>query len=94
MVRRKKRAGSAGAALSLMWNTPMVMGLRLAKIARGGKRGKAESHLMITEKMAAAAEAQAIMARAILGGAAPQGAERVARLYARKVAANRRRLSR
>ena len=57
MARRKSFAGGF-AAMSLAWNVPQVMALRLAKIGRGGKRGKAESSLMVSEKLAAAVEAQ------------------------------------
>ena len=92
MARRK--SGSAGlAGFGLAWTVPSVMGLRLAKIARGGKRGRAESELMVTEKLAAAAQAQGIMARALMSGSADKGAAAVTRLYSRKVAANLRRLS-
>ncbi|MCB8879328.1 hypothetical protein ACELLULO517_03715 [Acidisoma cellulosilytica] len=92
MARRKSYpTGLAG--LGLAWTVPQVMSLRLAKIARGGKRGAAESQLMVTEKIAAAAVAQGIMARAIMTGSPEKGAEAVTRFYARKVAANKRRLS-
>ncbi|MCB8873676.1 hypothetical protein [Acidisoma silvae] len=92
MPRRKSySAGLAG--LSLAWTVPQVMTLRLAKIARGGKRGTAESQLMVSEKIAAAIEAQSIMARSLLMGQPEKGANAVTKLYARKVAANRRRLS-
>lgn len=93
MARRKRRAAPALAGLSLMMNVPVVMGLRLAKIGCGGKRGQAESHLMVAEKLRAAWEAQGVMLRAMLGGRPQKGADAVTRLYARKVAANKRRLS-
>lgn len=92
MARRK--SSSAGlAGLSLAWNVPQVMALRLAKIARGGKRGQAESHLMISEKIGAAMQAQSIMLRSMLTGSPDKGSNAVTKLYARKVAANKRRLS-
>ncbi len=91
MARRK--SSSAGlAGLSLAWNVPQVMALRLAKIARGGKRGQAESQLMVSEKIAATFQAQAIMMRSMLTGSPGKGSQAVTRLYARKVAANKRRL--
>jgi hypothetical protein len=91
MARRKGfSAGFAG--MSLAWNVPQVMALRLAKIARGGKRGQAESSLMVSEKVAAMAQAQGIMARAMMTGSMGKGADAVTRLYSRKVAANKRRL--
>ena len=91
MARRKSFAGGF-AGMSLAWNVPQVMALRLAKIARGGKRGQAESRLMVTEKLAAAAEAQSLMARAFMSGSPKKGAAAVTRMYSRKVSANRRRL--
>ncbi len=94
MMARRKSFGGGFAGMSLAWNVPQVIGLRLAKIARGGKRGQAESHLMVTEKMAAAVQAQGIMARALMLGSAEKGAAAVTRLYSRKVAANKRRLGR
>lgn len=93
MARRKRVAGTAAAGLSLMMNVPVVIGLRLAKIGRAPRAARAEVSRMVTEKMSAAAEAQAIMVQALTRGTPPTGAERVIRLYARKVAANRKRLS-
>jgi len=93
MARRKRRAAPALAGLSLMMNVPVVMGLRLAKIGRGGRRAQAESHRMIAEKIAAGVQAQTIMARSLLTGSPEKGGSAVTRLYARKVAANKRRLS-
>jgi hypothetical protein len=93
MIMARRKTLSAGfAGMSLAWNVPQVMALRLAKIARGGKRGQAESRLMVTEKLAAMAQAQGIMARAMMSGSAEKGVDVVTRLYSRKVAANRRRL--
>ena len=91
MARRKSFAGGF-AAMSLAWNVPQVMALRLAKIGRGGKRGQAESSLMVSEKVAAAVEAQSIMARALMSGSPKKGVAAVTRMYSRKVAANKRRL--
>ena len=48
---------------------------------------------MVTEKLAAMVQAQTIMARAILSGSPEKGSAAVTRLYSRKVAANKRRLS-
>ncbi|GAB0118063.1 hypothetical protein [Acidisoma sp. 7E03] len=93
MARRKRRAAAALAGMTLMMNVPVVMGLRLAKIGRGGQRGQTESQRMVTEKIAAAVEAQGVLVRAMLDGKPERGADQVVRLYARKVAANRRRLS-
>ena len=92
MMARRKGSTTGLAGMSLAWNVPQVMALRLAKIGRGGKRGKAESRLMVTEKLAAAAEAQGIMARALMFGSPEKGVAAVTRMYSRKVAANKRRL--
>ncbi|GAB0113277.1 hypothetical protein [Acidisoma sp. C75] len=89
---RRTRSSAGLAGLSLAWNVPQVVALRLAKIARGGKPAKAESNLMVSEKIATALQAQAIMARSMLAGAPEKGSKAVTKLYARKVAANRRRL--
>jgi hypothetical protein len=92
MMARRKRLTAGFAGMSLAWTVPQVMALRIAKVARGGKRGQAESKLMVTEKLAAAAEAQGIMARALLAASPGRGAEAVLRLYNRRVTANKRRL--
>jgi hypothetical protein len=90
---RRKNASAGLAGLSLAWNVPQVMAVRLAKIARGGKRGQAESQLMVSEKIAAGLQAQAIMMRSLLTGSPDKGSRAVTRLYARKVSANKRRLT-
>ncbi|WP_245286964.1 hypothetical protein [Bradyrhizobium sp. Tv2a-2] len=63
-----------------------VIGLRLAKLMRGGKSAQREAALMVTEKMAAAIEA---------GGKLMSGAssDDIVRLYRRRVASNAKRLS-
>ncbi len=81
-----------------MWQTTRmtmdaqaVIAMRLAKIARGGVAGQAEAQLMVAEKLRALGESQAIALRAI--GTGDGGAARITTLYQRKLAANRRRLS-
>ena len=91
MARRKSFTGGF-TAMSLAWNVPQVMALRLAKIGRGGKRAQAESSLMVSEKLAAAVEAQGMMARTLMSGSPKKGAAAITRMYSRKVAANKRRL--
>jgi hypothetical protein len=93
MARRKQKYGSTMTGLSLIRDTPIVIGLRLAKLGRGGRGAPVEFTRMVTEKLMAAAQAQGIMARALLRGMAPTGLPKVTRLYAGKVAANRRRLA-
>jgi hypothetical protein len=64
-----------------------VIGLRLMKLMRGGRRARRESQLMINEKIDAAFKAGA----SIVAGAS---ADKVVRGYRRRVAANAKRLSR
>lgn len=64
-----------------------VIALRLAKLARGDVAAQFEAHRMITEKMAAAAEA----AGSIALGASPVA---IVKDYRRRVSANMRRLGR
>jgi hypothetical protein len=89
---------SAQAAL-IGWEAQRVIALRLIRIAGGGARGRAEAQRMMTEKLAAAVEAQAaVAAGAIAGGsmrgAGPRAAKRALGVYGKRVRANRRRLSR
>jgi hypothetical protein len=71
-----------------------VIGLRLAKLARGGAAATAEANRMVSEKISAAAEAQQAAATAMLTGNAAQIPARTVRLYRRKMRANRQRLRR
>ena len=69
-----------------------VMALRMMKLAAGGAAATTESQLMVTEKIEAAAAAQAHLAVSLMTGAGAQGARRAVAHYRRKVRANRRRL--
>ena len=71
-----------------------VVGLRLAKLATGDAAAAVEAQRMVTEKLLAAAEAQAKAASDILAGKGHLTPKRTLALYRRKVGANRRRLSR
>jgi hypothetical protein len=64
-----------------------VVGLRLMKLFRGGKRARRESQRMITEKIDAALKAGASM----MSGAS---ADEIVRGYRRRVSANAKRLGR
>lgn len=64
-----------------------VIGLRLIKLMRGGKRARRESQLMMNEKVDAAFKAGA----RIMAGAS---ADEIVQGYRRRVAANAKRLSR
>ena len=71
-----------------------VIGLRTARIALGGPAAEAESGMMVAEKVEAA---MALQAKALTGslGVSPAAAvSRTLARYRRKVAANRRRLTR
>ncbi|MFZ1922913.1 MAG: hypothetical protein WA280_09170 [Xanthobacteraceae bacterium] len=72
-----------------------VMALRLMRIAAGGARGHAEAQRMVTEKFAAAVEAQAAaVSGAVEGRSAQRTAKKALNVYKKRVRANRRRLTR
>ena len=73
-------------AAFLGMETQRVVGLRLMKLAAGGTAAQAEAQLMVSEKMAAFAEAAATLAT---GGST----RKVIRRYRHHVRANERRLS-
>jgi hypothetical protein len=74
-------------AAFLGMETQRVVGLRLMKLAAGGAAAQTEAQLMVTEKVAAFAEAATTLAT---GGSAGK----VIRRYRHHVKANERRLSR
>jgi hypothetical protein len=69
-----------------------VIGLRLAKLARGGAAALAEMNRMVSEKADAALEAQHRAAKSMLIGNSSQIPARTLALYRSKMRANRRRL--
>jgi hypothetical protein len=78
----------------IMWNWMMlglesnrVIGLRIAKLMRGGKAAQREAQRMVSEKMLAAAKA----GTSLMAGAS---GDKIVEQYRRKVAANAKRLSR
>ena len=72
-----------------------VIALRMLRLASGGARMEAEASRMVTEKIAAAAEAQAVAAVAAFGGCPPHVvANKALRIVKKRVRANKRRLSR
>ena len=90
-IRRRKRRGAT--LIGLAWDAGMlalesqqVIGLRVAKLLRGGAGAKKEATTMVTEKMLAAGVTGAKLAT---GGSARS----VIRHYRRKVRANRKRLA-
>jgi len=81
-------------AARMYWEAQAVMLLRTMRIAKGGARAEAETQRMITEKVAALAEAQAAAAAATLKGSKKHRiAKKALAVYARRVRRNRRRLS-
>ena len=75
-----------------MWNWMMlglesnrVIGLRIAKLMRGGKAAQREAQRMVSEKMLAAAKA----GTSLMAGAS---GDKIVEQYRRKVAANAKRL--
>ncbi|WP_420480736.1 hypothetical protein [Bradyrhizobium japonicum] len=76
-----------------MWNWMMlglesnrVIGLRIAKLMRGGKAAQREAQRMVSEKVLAAAKA----GTSLMAGAS---GNKIVEQYRRKVAANAKRLS-
>jgi hypothetical protein len=89
-LRRWARAGFDAWALGIeAWT---VMGLRVAKVALGGKAAEDEMRLMVTEKLRATAELTAAAMLGQLGSSPLMGTKKVVRHYRAKVASNRRRL--
>jgi hypothetical protein len=70
-----------------------VIAMRLTKMALGGPHVQQEAELMVSEKLATMAESGQLMMKAAFTGEHDLGAEKVVRLYRRKVRANRRRLA-
>jgi hypothetical protein len=91
---------SAWCALSLQaaqlgWEAQGVIALRMMRLAAPGARSQSEARRMVTEKVAALAEAQtAAAAAAVRGGGSAQAAKKVLGVYRKRVRRNRRRLTR
>ncbi|MBO0712620.1 MAG: hypothetical protein J2P47_15215, partial [Acetobacteraceae bacterium] len=69
-----------------------VVALRLARLARGGKRGRAEARRMVDEKVDALLESQADATKAMLAGKRPPAiVKKTIEMYGRRVRRNRRR---
>lgn len=71
-----------------------VIALRMLKLAGGGAEAAAEAERMVSEKVSAALVAQTQLVLGAMSGAPHAGPSRALAHYRRKVAANRRRLSR
>ena len=81
-------------AARLGWEAQNVIALRLLRLA-AGRIGPTEAGLMITEKIAAATEAQAVATTfALEGGNGHMAAQKIINVYTKRVRANKRRLAR
>jgi hypothetical protein len=79
----------------MCWDAQTVILLRSLRIAQGGAQAEIESSRMITEKVAALAEAQvAVTAAALRGSKKHRVAKKAFGVYEKRVRSNRRRLTR
>jgi hypothetical protein len=81
---------------SLGWEAQNVIALRLMPMAVRSPGSQTEVRRMVTEKVAALAEAQSAAATAVIikGGKSHRVAKKVLGVYKKRVRANRRRLTR
>ncbi len=71
-----------------------VIAMRMMRLAGGGAKAKAESRRMVSEKIAAFAEAQAAAAAVMAeGGDHHRAAKKVLGIYKKRVRSNTRRLT-
>jgi hypothetical protein len=81
-------------ASRLTWDALGVVRLRLMKLAAGGPAAASEASSMITEKVAAFLEAQAVATAAVLEGSnGAHTVKNVLNIYEKNVQANKHRLS-
>ena len=94
-MRKRKTVWSRmmGDAARLSAGIPVVIGLRMAKLAKGGAAAKRESKRMISEKIKAAFDANAVAGKSVLSGKSHRVAMRILALYQKRVGNNLRRLS-
>jgi len=86
-------ANMAFQSTMLAFEASQVIGLRLTKMALSDAAfQKKEAELMVSEKMAAAADVGHLVVKAALEGRHDMGAGKVVQHYRSKVRANRRRL--
>ena len=78
----------------LGWEAQSVIALRLMRIAAQRPGSQSEGRRMVTEKVAALAEAQSAAATAVIkGGDSHRVAKKVLSVYKKRVRANKRRLT-
>jgi hypothetical protein len=82
-------------AVQMGMEAQSVIAIRMLRLATGGARMEAEASRMVTDKVAAAAEGQAVAAVSALSGRSPHVVEsRAPRVGKKLVHTNKRRLSR
>ena len=82
-------------AMQVGFEAQNVIFLRMMRLSAGGARGQSEARRMVSEKIAASAEAQAAAVSGIIAGRKEVVvAGRVIRGLQKRVGANKRRLSR
>jgi hypothetical protein len=82
-------------AARLGYEAQRVIALRLVRLAAGGAVARAEAQRMVTEKATTLVEAQMGAAAELVKGRKPEAAVKKAMgIYNKRVAANKRRLSR
>jgi hypothetical protein len=80
-------------AAQTIWDVNAVIGMRLMRIASGGVIAQREAERMIVEKFAANLESQMAVAMTMAnGGGLVAASQSAAKIYRRKVRANKRRL--
>ena len=81
-------------ATRLGWEAQSVIALRMMRLATQSAGSQTEARRMVTEKVAALAEAQTAAATAVIkGGKSHRVAKKVLGVYKKRVRANRRRLT-
>jgi hypothetical protein len=81
-------------AAKLGWDAQGVIALRMMRLATPSAGGRTEARRMVTEKVAALAEAQTAAAAAVIkGGKSHRVAKKVLGVYKKRVRANKRRLT-
>ena len=81
-------------AAQLSLEAQNVIALRLMRLAEGGTLGVAEAQLMVTDKMAAFAEAHLAAAVTVVTGNGHKASRKVLQVFSKRVRANRERLTR
>ena len=79
-------------AWSLGMEASQVAGMRIARVAMGGRGANDEVRLMVSEKVESLFELQTALVTGQLGTTPLGGTRKVLRHYSRKVKANRKRL--